>query len=236
MTLESRKSRATLVHRARALCDQDSPHAELVFLKDVFRQNGYKDRQIHRVLNCRPKISQPEDKPESVAFLPYVEIMFNRITRVLSRHNIKSVGLPPKKVSGFLPPVKDILGLRTPDVYRIACECGKVYIGQTGRSLDTRLKEHQQHIRLEHPDNSAVAEHTVDLGHCIQFHETSILATKTRYMDRIIRGDIEIELHPNNMNTEVGFCLCKSWKPLICFLRKPPEHDARSTRLQGYDG
>jgi hypothetical protein len=41
---------------------------------------------------------------------------------------------------------------------------------------------------------------------------------------------IEIELHPNNMNREVGFCLSKSWKPLIYSLKKP-EHDARSTRL-----
>jgi hypothetical protein len=28
---------STLVHRARALCDQESLQAELVFLKDVFR-------------------------------------------------------------------------------------------------------------------------------------------------------------------------------------------------------
>jgi hypothetical protein len=32
------------------------------------------------------------------------------------------------------------------------------------------------------------------------------------------------------------FCLSKSWKPLICSLKKPPEHGARSTRLQGYQG
>jgi hypothetical protein len=113
----------------------------------------------------------------------------------------------------------------TPDVYRIPCECGKVYIGQTGHSVDTRLKEHQWHICLEHPDKSAIAEHTVDLGHCIQFHKTSILAAKTRYMDSIIREAIEIELHPKNMNREVGFCLSKSWKPLTCSLKKPPEHD-----------
>jgi hypothetical protein len=55
-------------------------------------------------------------------------------------------------------------------------------------------------------------------------------------MDRIIREAIEIELHPNNMNREVNFCLSNSWKPLICSLKKSPEHDARSTRLQGYKG
>jgi hypothetical protein len=54
-------------------------------------------------------------------------------------------------------------------------------------------------------------------------------------MDSIIREAIEIELYSNNMNREVGFCLRKSWKPLICSLKKP-EHDARSTRLQGYEG
>jgi hypothetical protein len=54
-----------------------------------------------------------------------------------------------------------------------------------------------------------------------------------RYMDRIVREAIEIELHPNNMNREMGFCLSSSWKPLVCSLKKHPEHDARSTRLSG---
>jgi hypothetical protein len=85
-------------------------------------------------------------------------MIFNCISRVLAWHNIKSVGVPPRKLSGFLRPVKDDLGLRTPGVYSIPCECGQVYIGQMGRSVDTRLKEHQRHIHLEHPDKSAMAE------------------------------------------------------------------------------
>jgi hypothetical protein len=92
------------------------------------------------------------------------------------------------------------------------------YPVSSGWSKDSRLKEHQRRIRLEHPDKSVIAEHTVDLGHRIQFHKTSILATKSRYMDRIVREAIEIELHPNNMSREVGFYLSKSWKPLICSL------------------
>jgi hypothetical protein len=63
-----------------------------------------------------------------------------------------------------------------------------------------RLKGHQQHICFEHPNKSAVAEHSVDLEHRIQFHNTSILGNKARYVDCIVREAIEIELHPNNMN------------------------------------
>jgi hypothetical protein len=69
----------------------------------------------------------------------------------------QSVGLPPRKISSFLRSVKDDQELKTPGVHSIPCECGQVYIRQTGRSIDTKLKELQRHIRLEYADNSAVA-------------------------------------------------------------------------------
>jgi hypothetical protein len=50
---------------------------------------------------------------------------------------------------------------------------------------------------------------------------------KTRYIDRTVRKAIEIELHPYNINREGGFCLSKSWKPLIDPL-KLPRHDPRT--------
>jgi hypothetical protein len=96
---------SALIHRARALCDEDSLQAELVFLREVFKQNGYNDRQIHRALNRRPHLPQPDNEPNSLAFLPLVETIFNRISsisRVLARHNIKSVGLPHVKLSFLL--------------------------------------------------------------------------------------------------------------------------------------
>jgi hypothetical protein len=104
----------------------------LVLLGDIFRQNGYTEPQIRRALNPPPRACRSDEKSDSVAFLPCVGKIFNRISRVLARHNIKSVGLPPKNLSGFLRPVKDDLGLMTPGVYSIPCECGQVYIGQNG--------------------------------------------------------------------------------------------------------
>jgi predicted GIY-YIG superfamily endonuclease len=43
-------------------------------------------------------------------------------------------------------PIKDNLGLRTPGVYSIPCECGRAYISQTDRSIKTRLKQHKQNM------------------------------------------------------------------------------------------
>jgi hypothetical protein len=63
---------------------EDSLQAELVFLKDVFKQNGYNDWQIHRALNRRPHLDQPDNKPNSVAFLLFVGTIFNHIIRVLT--------------------------------------------------------------------------------------------------------------------------------------------------------
>jgi hypothetical protein len=85
--------------------------------------------------------------------------------------------------------------------------------------VDISLKEHQQYIRLEHPEKSAIAEHSIDQEHRIQFHNSSILAMKTRYMDRTVREAIEIELHPYNILKGDGFCLSKPWKPLIGSLK-----------------
>jgi hypothetical protein len=66
---------------------------------------------------------------------------------MLSRQNIKCVDLQPRKVPIPLLPIKGNLGLETPGVYSVSCECGPDYIGQTGRSIETEVKEHQRHIR-----------------------------------------------------------------------------------------
>jgi hypothetical protein len=62
---------------------------------------------------------------------------------------------------------------------------------------------HGHHVKgasAARPDKSAVAEHNIDQGHHIQFHNASILTTKTRYMDSIVREAIEIEVHPYSIN------------------------------------
>jgi len=55
-----------------------------------------------------------------------------------------------------------------------------------------------------------MAEHSINLGHHIQFNDTSILAKKPRHVECIISKVIETELHSDSMNREESFSLSRS--------------------------
>ena len=85
---------SSLINRAHTLCDQDSLPQELDFLTTVFKQNGYNDRQIERAMKPARQTSEPENKPASTAYIPYINNTFGCLSRILAKYNIKSVALP----------------------------------------------------------------------------------------------------------------------------------------------
>jgi hypothetical protein len=56
----------------------------------VFKHNGYNDHQI-RAMNPARQTSETEEKPTSMANLPYIHNTYGRLSRMLAKYNIKSV-------------------------------------------------------------------------------------------------------------------------------------------------
>jgi hypothetical protein len=122
--------------------------------------------------------SEKDNKPTSTAYIPYINNTYGRLSRMLAKYNIKSVAIPHTKIASYLQQVKDAIGLKTPGIYKIPCECGKVYIGQSGQSIHLRIKEHDRHIRLAQPDKSAVAEHSLNQDHIIRLQDINFSPQK----------------------------------------------------------
>lgn len=61
-----------------------------------------------------------EECHKTVAFLPLIQNTFYHIRRVLSKHNINMLGLPLRKISKLLQPLKDDLGLKSAGIQSAA--------------------------------------------------------------------------------------------------------------------
>jgi hypothetical protein len=86
------------------------------FLTTVLKNNGYTTQQIGRALKPEAKTAKTNDKPISTAYIPYTQTAYDRLSRILAKHYIKSIALPPKNISNYLPPLKDAVALRTPRI------------------------------------------------------------------------------------------------------------------------
>ncbi|KAJ8937788.1 hypothetical protein NQ318_012268 [Aromia moschata] len=194
--------------RAQTICDDESRSEELQQIKEALTKNGYKEKYIDRV--CLTQRTKVEQQLTTYACLLYVSGVTDKLKKILSKKNIGVRFRTVKKIQQVLPSNKDpVPRLLTKGVYELKCTCGKSYIGQTGRSIQCRIKEHQRHTRLRNTDKSAIAEY-VHTNENIR-----VLDKTTRYYPRIIRESLEIMKNNNNFNREDGYRLSNTWRLAI---------------------
>jgi hypothetical protein len=166
-----------------------------------------------------PKTDEEKKKTEYIGFatLPYIKGVSERIGRVLAKENIKTAFKPITKIKDLLPNVKSQISMLDKEgVYEIPCTCGKNYIGQTRRSLKTRIKEHIRDAKEGKIETSAIAEHIHNTSHTIKFDEVKLLHHITDYGSRLNKEAIEIyKCGKLNFNRDAGWGVKNPWKPLL---------------------
>ena len=201
----------TLAIRALRISDTEHINEEKRHLISTFKNIGYKDHEIKKAIKkAEKRLSSPkpkeEDQPhEGRVFLPYIHGVTNKIAKILKKKIIITHFSAPGTIRQGMRSVKDVIEKhQLKGVYKIDCSCGKSYIGETGRSLHTRLKEHGVDIRNGRSRTSALAEHSSKTKHHICLESASIIAREEQNQRRKIREALGIIKHPHNLNRDNG--------------------------------
>jgi len=114
------------------------------------------------------------------------------------------------KLSKFIKVHKDVLppSSRTNVVYRIDClDCEASYVGQTKRTLNTRVGEHRSHVRRNSTQNSVITDHRLNFRHEFDWDNAKILDEEMNYNKRLISEMIFIKKQKHGLNAQMDTTL-----------------------------
>ena len=149
----------------------------------------------------------PSPSPDAYAVIPYVQNVSEAIRRVLAPLNIRTCFKPHRTLRSLLVHVKDPIPPegRKGVVYQISCsDCPATYVGQTGRTLEHRIKEHKYALTSGNIDKSAVAEHMAITGHTIKWEEARVIDVESELHQQCILESWHIHCQPHAINREQG--------------------------------
>ena len=121
-------------------------------------------------------------------------------------------------------------------VYVVPCkDCESVYVGETGRDLSTRKREHINACRTGNTSN-AIATHTLQDGHRINFEKATLVCQNNKFQERrVIEGALihQLKTFPGNKSFSTdddltSLLICKSaplkYKELLHAVPSAPIH------------
>ena len=186
-------------------------HPEQPRRSTVLVANGYPPSFLQKVTKTRNPTPERETAEfKSTAVLPYIKGVSEPLRRHLQQQGIRTVFKSDTTLRS-----KDPADPNKQDcvVYKIPCTCGKVYVGETGRPMQERMKENDKNIRLARTQNSAVSEHANGTGHKPVWNKTKLIARESHWYTRKVKEAIHIRPNPNNINRDSGAEIPEAWMP-----------------------
>ena len=204
----------------------------LIKVKSLLTKNNYPINFIeNNVKRCMSKIkycsldnnnNNKNNKPINIykqtikVHIPYIiEEIFLKLSQIFQKYNFSSI---PKVCKNLNPIVK--LGNDTLDkwnqinvVYKFAWKnCPAPYIGETKRSLKTRINEHKNKKSTE----SVVCQHQVNYNHEFNWEESKIIDQESNYKKRLTSEMIHIKSNHNGINKKEDiYTLNKIYFPIF---------------------
>jgi hypothetical protein len=174
---------------------------ELNTIANIAEDNGYNRKEIIRLdnkmrINPHKRDTESKDQKKWVTFT-YTGYYIRTITKLFKHTEVQIAFKTRNTIGNLLKETHDLNTFEQAGIYRLKCmDCQKVYIGQTGRTLNTRYKEHIRSIRYNRKD-SGYATHILNnihrYGKIEDIMERIDKARKGRIMN--IKENFQIYIH-----------------------------------------
>jgi hypothetical protein len=140
---------------------------EWSIIQNIGMNNGFPLKDIHRLrhnIETRSNTQKEKTTGAWVKFTFYNPLVY-RVTNLFKTTSLNITYKPTNTIKRILQFKKEIDPFTEAGIYKIECNtCNKAYVGQSGREIKTRIKEHISYIRTNKP-TSAFAQHILDRNH-----------------------------------------------------------------------
>ena len=189
----------TLVRRAKIVCSTEkSLNDELSYIKKTMQLNGYPEtlvtKTIKRTLSYQNKVKSNDDIVKPKLFIPYEKGISEQLKRISNKYGLDVVFTRSLSLKSKIPtnPFKTckICGI----VYKVTCSCYKKYIGETGRTLEERIKEHKADVNNGKSVEkiTGLSKHLRESGHTPNWEQTEILIKEQNLVKRKFKESVAI--------------------------------------------
>ena len=203
--------------RAFRICSPEHLGNELKYIMKSFMRLGYPEslmlklEEKARLIRDRSMSEKPEKT--RMVILPSTPAM-SHVESTLMRQGL-TVAHPTGRT------IKDLVNVSKPanrtdtegkkgTIYRIPCSsCSLAYIGETGRGLKVRLREHQRDLATDNPSN-ALVQHARQTGHYPNLSQSTSLQFCMEKTKRRALEAAYIQTDNNALNTSPGFYIWAS--------------------------
>ena len=167
-----------------------------------------------------------------LVMLPYVSGISEDIRQVCWKFGLRVVFKTGRSLRSVLTKFEDTLPAEKQSkvVYQIPCSCGKTYIGETSRRLETRMKEHQDACCRGMLEKSAVAEHAWEHHHPIKWQDTRVIDRARRPKELQLKEALHIQTSTEELlNRDIGLEVPGCW---LTALRRQGTIDRGQARVR----
>ena len=203
-----------MIHRlVNTPMTEDNYRKELNTIITIGKHNGYPEKIIlnihkkHKIKRTIQSIypASPDTKPKQFTSIEYHGKISLQIAKHLRQAGINTAFKTTNRLSNIKNAKDKINNDDKSGIYELNCEeCNSQYIGQTGRSIKERYKEHISHWKHNHPDKSQFAKHLLQHKHTISDNnQPKLLHTENKGRKLNILEQIEINKRLNRENTNI---------------------------------